>query len=386
MNALLMPMHTLSQLLTPQPAPSPASKPTKATSVQAKPQAHVWLQDAGSGDALRALLLNLNVLPTVHANDGNAFARMAQALAVAAPSVAVIGLDAAAAQGHSLLTLAQQLPKASLPHVFLVQSKRAYVLPAMRQWARALGFADLLPQLSSSALLEPGQAPGKDAPHTEAPALAMARSLNLPLDAARAQQIFRAMGVQAAKDEPRAIVRQHTQLEAETLAQLWASSVRSITRRYHLQTYPACFLGSEATNWLRERFELGRKDAVAVGKAMLALGLIHHVAHEHEFEDADFFYRIAVSGTVDRIHLDAVLAALTGKTGVQVADRLYGTTNYPQCFVGSQAVDVMTAHYKLERHEALAVLDRLHALGLIEHVTREHRMRDGHFFYRLKFN
>ncbi|MFM7330078.1 MAG: hypothetical protein ACKO1L_00170, partial [Brachymonas sp.] len=55
---------------------------------------------------------------------------------------------------------------------------------------------------------------------------------------------------------------------------------------------------------------------------------------------------------------------------------------YPQCWVGSEAVDWLHAKKKLARHEAENLLNRLMSFGLIEHVLREHRIKDGKFFYR----
>ena len=110
------------------------------------------------------------------------------------------------------------------------------------------------------------------------------------------------------------------------------------------------------------------------------------MAHAHNFEDAELFYRSAVSGIAERIHIEALLATLTRKAGLQITDRAFGATTYKNCFVGAQAIDTVCQHYKLQRHEALQLLDRLHALGLITHVTGEHRMQDGNFFYQLHFS
>jgi hypothetical protein len=65
-------------------------------------------------------------------------------------------------------------------------------------------------------------------------------------------------------------------------------------RRYHLRLYPRCFVGSEAVQWLMERYHMSHEDALRVGKAMLDLGLFHHVVKQHHFEDGYFFYRFEV--------------------------------------------------------------------------------------------
>jgi hypothetical protein len=55
---------------------------------------------------------------------------------------------------------------------------------------------------------------------------------------------------------------------------------------------------------------------------------------------------------------------------------------YPHCWVGKQAVDWLQTHKKLPRYEAENLLNRAMSFGLIEHVTREHRVKDGNYFYR----
>lgn len=94
--------------------------------------------------------------------------------------------------------------------------------------------------------------------------------------------------------------------------------------------------------------------------------------------------------------LAAALAA-----GVKVADRRYRLKKYPECFVGSEAVDWLGKHYRIGREDAVALGDALAAhfglrraeattlgqsladLGLLRHVADAHPFADDFLFYRL---
>jgi DNA-binding transcriptional ArsR family regulator len=89
-----------------------------------------------------------------------------------------------------------------------------------------------------------------------------------------------------------------------------------------------------------------------------------------------------MSTAVERIDLGSLMRAISARTGVEVLDRLYHGKTYPACFVGSQAVDWLNTTHQLSRHSAEILLNRLQGFNLIEHVTRDHPVRDGLFFYR----
>lgn len=62
-------------------------------------------------------------------------------------------------------------------------------------------------------------------------------------------------------------------------------------RRYNLNVYPNCFVGSEAVNWLVERQKYQREEAIEIGQILIEKAIIHHVTDEHSFKDGYFFYR-----------------------------------------------------------------------------------------------
>jgi Domain found in Dishevelled, Egl-10, and Pleckstrin (DEP) len=62
-------------------------------------------------------------------------------------------------------------------------------------------------------------------------------------------------------------------------------------RRYRLNVYPRCMVGSEMTTWLVRKFFLAEADAVKLGQRLIDEKLLHHVTDSHPFEDGFFFYR-----------------------------------------------------------------------------------------------
>lgn len=82
-------------------------------------------------------------------------------------------------------------------------------------------------------------------------------------------------------------------LDLDTLAARMrgAEGVAVADRRHLLQTYPRCFVGSEAVAWLMRTQDLSRVEAVALGQRLVERGLVHHVLDEHPFRDGAFFYR-----------------------------------------------------------------------------------------------
>ncbi len=62
------------------------------------------------------------------------------------------------------------------------------------------------------------------------------------------------------------------------------------TRRHHLRTYPDCFVGTEAVQWLCEELDCDETDAISMGNALLRRGIFSHVVHEHLLENAPLFY------------------------------------------------------------------------------------------------
>jgi hypothetical protein len=62
-------------------------------------------------------------------------------------------------------------------------------------------------------------------------------------------------------------------------------------RRYLLNVYRDCFVGSEAVDWLADHAGLTRSEAVTLGERLVEMGRIRHVLAEQGFRDGYYFYR-----------------------------------------------------------------------------------------------
>jgi hypothetical protein len=70
-------------------------------------------------------------------------------------------------------------------------------------------------------------------------------------------------------------------------------------RKYHMKTYPNCFIGSEAVDALLEAgLAESRAQAVELGRQFQKyLGLFHHVLNVHVFKDKYLFYKFATDNS-----------------------------------------------------------------------------------------
>ncbi len=151
-------------------------------------------------------------------------------------------------------------------------------------------------------------------------------------------------------------------------------------RSYHFKNYPECFTANEAVSWLANATNASREDAITIGRALQCCDLIYHVAREQDFADENLFFRVA------RIPSAFVLAdfcaLITSRRGFAIQDRTHLGTEYPRCFVGSEATQWMNA-IGYNTNEAMSVGQRLVSLSMARHVTDEHPFKDAKLFYRL---
>ena len=325
--------------------------------------------------AVRAALMTMNVLPR-EATGNAAGMRGLQAQLLANPDwLAIVDLHALLPRsvGNPLALVALLSDNAIRAQVVLARGNSGPVWHVDRTWVRRLGFCDLVADLDSAALL------GEAAVVLEHVATHTGAGL---VSAPKLRQYFSAMQVRPDSDGVRGVIRGLTQQTAEKVCQALASGVASADRVHNVTSYPACFVASQAVDWLCRHYRLPRLQAVVLGQALQSLGLLSHVVHEQVFADAMLFFRANTLAEDGQLAPDAVLKKLNAANGVVVRDRSYRVRNYPACFVGSEAVDVLQGAFGLPRHVCEMVLNRLHGYGLIEHVTLDHPVRDGNFFYR----
>lgn len=65
-------------------------------------------------------------------------------------------------------------------------------------------------------------------------------------------------------------------------------------RTYRLQNYPLCFVGKEAVEWMRSKYSISTPEAIKLGQKLIDEKIIHHVADDHEFKNAELFFRFYI--------------------------------------------------------------------------------------------
>jgi len=329
-------------------------------------------------NTLRAGLMALRVHPGALPNDRRGRDTVLRGLGAQSHAVVFVDISrGGSAIQPSLLELDAVLPHGQArQRVYLTRLNGGHVSLADRRWVQSLGFADLLPEFDAH------DCEGSLRTALDAVAQQFAVARVTPADLAR---YARVLNEERAAGTPRAAIRELTGASAEEFAALLQHSLDIRDRSYHLQKFPQCFVGADAVDWIAGHLRRSRAEAVALGQALDALGLLVHVAHDHPFLDDRLFYRLAVSDVADRVPLgDALgsLRGLNGTRGVQVTDRTYLGKTYVQCWIGCEAVDVLAGRHGLARHDAWIVAHRLAQFGFTQHVTLSRPLIDGAFFYR----
>jgi Domain found in Dishevelled, Egl-10, and Pleckstrin (DEP) len=322
----------------------------------------------------RALVMALGLIPEAVKDGADALPKMAQKLQRNLHSAALIDLGSLPLGFKHIQDLARRLPTDVRQRVILFRQSQGPVWPSDQDWAQELGFAGLFAEVDAQAMLADIELPNLLAKLTGCESL----------PAQKLSQYFAAM---LAKPDPltlRGLIRAQCGRSAESLAQVMASGVKSVDRTHRFTTYPACLLGTEAVQWLRSQFQCSTANAVQTGQALLSMGLLHHVVHEHGFENAEFYYRLDATANTAQTHLGRLLDHLQSPQGLEVKDRSYLGTLYPACWVGNDAVSWLCIKLRLPRHEAENLLNRLLSYGLIEHVTQAHRVKDANLFFRFR--
>jgi len=163
-------------------------------------------------------------------------------------------------------------------------------------------------------------------------------------------------------------------------------------RRHKLKTYPRCFVGSEAVEWMKAKLNISTTDAIQIGQKLIEAKWIHHVTNEHQFENDYLFYRFSETklsenaDSQDRsalaIDLDNLVAKMRNIGGVKIKDRRHKLKTYPRCFVGSEAVEWIAAKLNISTTDAIQIGQKLIDEKLIHHVTNEHQFENDYLFYR----
>ncbi|MBI3715390.1 MAG: hypothetical protein HY255_05305 [Betaproteobacteria bacterium] len=300
-------------------------------------------------------------------------------------SAVIADLPRLIAEGVDAAKLARWLADRHAGMVLFVRLPQRILVSQQEQaWARGNDIAGVLGGVSTASLAD-----------TLLPSLSRVARVLGSADARHEslEQYLRVLNVAPVEDEDAALSQTFAALrslhmsvaEAAELARRMRdfNGVPSTDRNYRGKTYRGCFIASDAVAWLMARRRMTRPQAVAAGIAMQGLGLIHHSVREQVFQDGFYYFRFdGDAETLDAIDLSNVVEEMRGNNPVPIDNRTWLGKTYPNCLIGSEAVDWLCARYRLGIGEAECIGQRLIDLGILHHVTDDHGFTDANLYYR----
>jgi EAL domain-containing protein (putative c-di-GMP-specific phosphodiesterase class I) len=152
------------------------------------------------------------------------------------------------------------------------------------------------------------------------------------------------------------------------------------SRWNYARRHPNCILGNELVSWLGMHYKLPRKEALRLGKRLVARGYLVHVFEEHDLEDAPFFYRLLSMDAVNESRNSAMqintstaqlLGWVQGRQGVVPGKRYFRGLAFSEAVTGFELIEALIRAGGLDRQQAYAAAVQLMRQGLIKHSFDE---------------
>lgn len=163
-------------------------------------------------------------------------------------------------------------------------------------------------------------------------------------------------------------------------------------RRWRLRPYPQCFVGREAVDWIVQREGVSRAKAVRIGRRLVALGLMAHVAAEHDFEDAELFYvfshatgaQVQQQNDLQREVAQSLRALARGDavSGLHLGTHVRGVAVHRECFTGTALAHWLGERWGLTTEQANVTGAQLMRQGVLRHVFDDRPFAVGRDLYR----
>ncbi|KAM3877947.1 DEP domain-containing mTOR-interacting protein [Diretmus argenteus] len=168
-------------------------------------------------------------------------------------------------------------------------------------------------------------------------------------------------------------------------------------RRYHLRTYPNCFVAQELTDWLTSHKEApDRATAVCLMQHLMDHDIVHHVCDKLPvFKDAKLLYRFRKDDGTFPFNTEVKVFMrgqrlyehlITGKDSILQLREEHGVA-YQRSFPGCQLIDWLLQNGEAEsRSQGLELCRALQEHGIIQHVSRKHNFFDSGLLYQFCIN
>ncbi|KAM6339907.1 uncharacterized protein FN964_011522 isoform 2-T2 [Alca torda] len=149
-------------------------------------------------------------------------------------------------------------------------------------------------------------------------------------------------------------------------------------RRYHLRTYPNCFVAKELTDWLIDHKEApDRETGIRLMQKLMDHYIIHHVCDEHsDYKDAKLLYRFRKDDGTFPLSKD-VKVFMRGQSLyeklVSVEESILkvreeNSVKYQRTFLGCEMIDWLVQEGEAENRKEAVELGR----ALLEHGIIQH--------------
>ncbi|KAJ3602629.1 hypothetical protein NHX12_030378 [Muraenolepis orangiensis] len=168
-------------------------------------------------------------------------------------------------------------------------------------------------------------------------------------------------------------------------------------RRYHLRTYPNCFVAQELTGWLVAHKEApDRATAICLMQHLMDHDMVHHVCDKRPvFKDAKLLYRFRKDDGTFPFNTEVKVFMLgqrlyehlmVAKDSVLQQREKHGVI-YQRCFPGCQLIDWLLQNAEVEGRKQGAELCRaLQEHGILQHVLKKHNFFDSGLLYQFSIN
>ncbi len=201
-----------------------------------------------------------------------------------------------------------------------------------------------------------------------------------------------------------------SQAQRELWRRMGAAGGLQIQDRLHkLRTYPQCFVGAQALDWMVATLRVSRAEALRQGRALVAVGLVRHVLDEHDFKDGEFFYclvpavvsasapAVATAAAADAAPCTEVEGLPAGRsTAVAPGKKVLlealdfpwrshrrGLLRHHRCASGREVVDWIVHRHPAPHATAQEWAAQWMRQGALRHVFDTQPFRDDHTLYRL---
>ncbi|XP_070796237.1 DEP domain-containing mTOR-interacting protein-like [Pituophis catenifer annectens] len=168
-------------------------------------------------------------------------------------------------------------------------------------------------------------------------------------------------------------------------------------RRYHLRTYPNCFVAKELIDWLIDHKEApDRETGIRLMQKLMDHDILHHVCDEHsDYKDAKLLYRFRKDDGTFPLNKEvkvflrgqSLYETLIGMDNSILKAREENLVKYQRSFLGCEMVDWLVEEGEVaNRKEATELCQTLLEHGIIQQVSAQCHFYDRDLLYQFRIN